>query len=352
MQLIQQGVTGAHRLGRGHIEKRKAFDVAEAKRLHAQDHVRQIRTLNLRLRELGSFVVILLRIQPDAHPFGHAARATFALIGTGLGHRFDRQAAGARLRRITTHPRKSGINDITDPGQRERSLRDIGRHNHPAAGRGGKDPLLASQPVDGFADIPLGGHKHEHIPTRGRAQNPSRRFDRSVDVVQGFPFFLFFGFLRALAKFIERLIDDFDRKRAARHLDHRRIIKRLAKGRRINGGRSDDDPQIRSLVPELAEMPEQEIDVEGTFVRLVDDDRIVFAQLRVGLHLGEQHAVGHEFDRRGAGCTVFKTHLAADLPAPAHVHFLGHASRNRECRDPARLGAGNTNGAAPARRQA
>ena len=45
-----------------------------------------------------------------------------------------------------------------------------------------------------------------------------------------------------------------------------------------------------------AEVAEQEVDVQAALVRLVDDDRVVLAQLPVALELGEQDAVGHQLD--------------------------------------------------------
>ena len=44
------------------------------------------------------------------------------------------------------------------------------------------------------------------------------------------------------------------------------------------------------------QVAEQEIDVEAALVRLVDDDRVVRAQKRIALRLGQQDAVGHQLD--------------------------------------------------------
>ena len=43
--------------------------------------------------------------------------------------------------------------------------------------------------------------------------------------------------------------------------------------------------------------------VRTALVRLVEDDRVVAAQLAVAVELGEQHAVGHQLDPRCRGST-------------------------------------------------
>jgi hypothetical protein len=49
---------------------------------------------------------------------------------------------------------------------------------------------------------------------------------------------------------------------------------------------------------QLLEVAEDEVDVEAALVRLVDDERVVAAQVTVALQLGEQDAVGHHLDQR------------------------------------------------------
>ena len=79
---------------------------------------------------------------------------------------------------------------------------------------------------------------------------------------------------------------------------------------------------------EVAQVAEEEVDVERTFVGLVEDDRVVGAQHRVVLNLGEQHAVGHELDDGVAGSAVIEADLAADRAAPRDVELFGNATGN------------------------
>ena len=73
-------------------------------------------------------------------------------------------------------------------------------------------------------------------------------------------------------------------------------------------------------------------------MRLVDDDRVVAAQLPVALQLGEQDAVGHQLDPAGLRGPVGEPHLVADQVAQLGAELLGDPLGDRARRDPARLG--------------
>ncbi len=83
---------------------------------------------------------------------------------------------------------------------------------------------------------------------------------------------------------------------------------------------------------------EQEVDVEAALVRLVDDDRVVAAQERVALDLGEQDAVGHDPHERVLARAVAEADRVADRVAERDVELvgdpLGHGARG----DAPRLG--------------
>ena len=80
----------------------------------------------------------------------------------------------------------------------------------------------------------------------------------------------------------------------------------------IERRRSDDHLEIGPLRQELLQVAEQEIDVEAALVRLVDDDRVVGAEQRVALRLGEQDAVRHQLDERVGLRVVGEADLVAD----------------------------------------
>src|SRR5690606_30950426 len=102
-------------------------------------------------------------------------------------------------------------------------------------------------------------------------------------------------------------------------------------------GRGDDDLEVRSLRQELGQVAEDEVDVEAAFVRLVDDDRVVAAQQRVALDLGEQDPVGHQLDQRGVRDLVGEPDLVADGAAHLDTELLGEAFGHGPRGDPARL---------------
>ena len=87
---------------------------------------------------------------------------------------------------------------------------------------------------------------------------------------------------------------------------------------------------------------------------LVHDDRVVAAQLGVGLDLRQQDAIGHELDQGVLADLLGEAHLVADDPArPDRCaqlggDALGHAARG----DAPRLGVADHPGHAPAQLQA
>ena len=84
-------------------------------------------------------------------------------------------------------------------------------------------------------------------------------------------------------------------------------------------------------------------------VRLVDDDRVVAAQVAVALQLGEQDAVGHQLDPAGLRRPVGEPHLVADQVAELGAELVGDPLGHRPRRDPARLGvADHARSATPA----
>ncbi len=93
-----------------------------------------------------------------------------------------------------------------------------------------------------------------------------------------------------------RPVADLDRVGAAADLDDRRAAEVRGEPLDVDGRAGDDHPQVGPARQQALEVAEQEVDVEAALVRLVDDDRVVAAQVAVALQLGEQDAVGHHLD--------------------------------------------------------
>ena len=86
------------------------------------------------------------------------------------------------------------------------------------------------------------------------------------------------GDLAGLLVFLDRAVAHLHRIHAPGHLDHRRIVEVAREALRIDGGRGDDELQIRAPGQQPLQIAEQEIDVQAALVRLVDDDGVVGAR--------------------------------------------------------------------------
>ena len=133
-----------------------------------------------------------------------------------------------------------------------------------------------------------------------------------------------------------------DRVQPARDLDHRRRARRgpakcCAKRSASIVAEVTIDLQVGPARQDLAQVAEQEVDVEAALVRLVDDDRVVGAQQRIALRLGEQDAVGHQLDAGAGRQPVLEADLVADDLAERRLQLLGDALGDARRGDAARL---------------
>ena len=141
-ELVQQRVAGPDAFRRRRVQEGKLLDVAQPERLHAQNDVRQVAALDLRLGEARAGVEVLLRKKPDAHAVTHATATALALISAALRDRLDWQTPRAALRRVAAEARQSGVDDEADAGNRQRGFGDVGRDDDLPALRRGKHALL------------------------------------------------------------------------------------------------------------------------------------------------------------------------------------------------------------------
>ena len=146
----------------------------------------------------------------------------------------------------------------------------------------------------------------------------------------------------------QRAVPGFHRVGATGHLDDRRVVEMLGETLQIDGRRGDDQLQIRATRQQGLQVAEQEVDVEATFMRLVDDDGVVLFQKAVVLGFGEQDAVGHQLDQRAVLALILETHLITDQLAQRRTDLLGHPSRHTTRRQAARLGVADQPMHAPA----
>ena len=114
----------------------------------------------------------------------------------------------------------------------------------------------------------------------------------------------------------------------------------------------DDHLEVGAARQQLAQVAEDEVDVQAALVRLVDDQGVVAAQVAVGADLGEQDAVGHQLDRGRVAGLVGEPDLVADHVAELGAQFLGDPLGDRAGGDPPRLGVADLAGDAAAELQA
>ena len=161
---------------------------------------------------------------------------------------------------------------------------------------------------------------------------------------------------------IEGAIPDLHRIGAPGHLDDRRGVAGAAaravftkmRGETfgVNGGGGDNDFEVGARGQQAGEVAEDEVDIEGAFVRFVDDEGVVAQQVRIGLDFREEDAVRHEFDEGGGAHFFGETNLIADGAANFLPQFGRDAFGNRAGRDAPRLGVPDEPGDAPAQLQA
>ncbi len=88
------------------------------------------------------------------------------------------------------------------------------------------------------------------------------------------------------------------------------------------------------------EVAEDEVNVQGSFVRLVDDECVILLKAWIVPCFSEEDSVGHELHlRRDAVGSVFEANLISDLASEFDLEFFRHTTGHRSGGDTSRLGA-------------
>jgi len=351
-QLGQQLVAVGNGAARGRFQEREVHHIAQAQRLHAQDHAGQRAAQDFRVGEAGAAGEIGLVVQADANAVGHAATTAGALVGGRLADGLDQQLLHLATEGIALDARRACVNHVSDAGHRERGFGHVGGQHDAPAGVAIKDAVLLglrqareqrqhlgaaqrrvvlqvlAQVVGGLADLALARQEDQDVAPRAALPQLVHAIgDGVVQVV--------------VLLFLEGPPAHLHRVGAARDHDHRRrplgAFEVLGKAVGVDGGRGHHHLQVRALGQNLLEVAQQEVDVQAAFVRLVDDQRVVGAQQGVGLRLGQQDAVRHQLDRGALLQRVLEAHLVAHHLAQRGVQFLGNALGHGAGRNPARL---------------
>ncbi len=135
-----------------------------------------------------------------------------------------------------------------------------------------------------------------------------------------------------------RTVAQLHRIGAPRHVEHRRPAEVPGKSLWVDGGRGDDQLEVGTARQELAQIAQQEVDVEAALVGLVDDQGVVLAEPAVLLDLGQQYAVGHQLDGGLGAHMVLEADLVAHGGAGLPTQLLGDARAQAARRDAPGLG--------------
>ncbi len=164
----------------------------------------------------------------------------------------------------------------------------------------GVGELFAGQGVGGVADFAFAGQENEDVAVAVEVGNPA---DRAPDVG---------GEFLILAGRHELIVD---RVHASLHGHDRGMVEKFGEMFRVEGGGTDDDPEVGAFFQQVFQITENEIDIQASFMGLVDDQRVVLAEEAVVTGFRQQDAVGHEFDGGLFRGFVVKTDLASDFGA-------------------------------------
>ena len=272
----QQVIAVSNGPTRRRLHKRKRAHIAQAERLHAQDHAGQRRSQDLRIGEARPLDEVGLVVQPDADAGGHAATAAGALVGGGLRDRLDLQLLDLVAVAVALDAGHPGIDHIADAGHRQRGLCDVGgQHDAPQSTAPGLEHavlllrrqarkqrqdfgagrVMLAQRLGRLPDFALAGQEYQHIAAAGARAFVDRIDDRLHQ--------------RAVIGIVgigDRPPAHLHRVGAPGDRDHRRWVLAAAEVLRealgIDGGRGDDELEVGPLRQQLLQVAEQEVDVQ------------------------------------------------------------------------------------------
>ena len=300
-QLKQQRLTIDDRPPWRCIQEWEGFNcvdpVCKAQRHHSQDDASERGAKNFGIGEGRASLELVGSIKTHANTIGNSATATRALIGRRSRDALDLQLLDLAAITIAFDTRLPRINHIANSWDRHRGFchvggqhdsspmapirtkdfhlvaggqpREQGQYLHRLALRRRARWMPAKVGLD-LANLALTGQEHQHI-TRALAPDfvncLTNRFGQ---------------FNRILVSYDLRWTPpDLDREQSPRNLNHRGRLARRTKMRRkslrVDRCRSDDEPKIITTFNKAFEVSEQEVDVQTAFMRLIDDDRVVFA---------------------------------------------------------------------------
>ena len=328
-------------LGVRGIDERESGDVAEAEGGHLEDDRGEGGAQDLGFGEVGAGFEVGLGVEADADALGDAATAAGTLGGAGFADRLDGEALDLRALAVARDPRGAGVDDEADARDGQRGLGDVGGEDDATFAGAVEDAVLLGrreaseerqdlgagqveivERVGGVSDLPLPREEHEDVGRVGARGDLGPEFLDGLDDTGDLIAFCDNG-LAVLTHLDERAVARLDGEGPTADLEDGHLAHLLTRGiggemlgeaLGVDGGRRDDDFQVRSAGQQLLEVAKDEVDVEAALVGLVDDDRVVAPQIAIVLHLVEEDAVGHHLDPGPVAAVVGEAHLITDDP--------------------------------------
>ncbi len=331
----------AHHRGLGRIDERERVDVAEAEVEHRQDDARERGAQDFGRGVGVAAEEVLLGIEANARSGPEASAAACALARRGLRDGLDLETLDLRAVDVARDAREARVDDGADAGDRDGRLGDVRREDDAAAGREAEGaPLLGGgerrekgdevesraearfEVRERLADVALAGEEDEDVARVGE-------FAHGVGHGGG-----------QVVRVRRRTVADVDREEPAGDV-HDGGVEERGELRGVHRRGRDDDLEVAAAREEAREDAEEEIDVEGAFVRLVHDDRVVGPEERVGARLGEEDAVRQELDARLRAERPRVAVAVADEAADGGLELVRDALGHRDGGEAARLGDGD-----------
>ena len=206
--------------------------------------------------------------------------------------------------------------------------------------------LEITQSLCGVADLALTRQEHQHVAGRFLLEFGDGVDDRLGLVAQLGPDDFVVGIVGIVTIFgsdgdFQWAVTDFDGIGPPGDFHDRgaESFSREMRGEtlRFDGRRRDDHLEIGSPRQQLAQIAEQEVDVEAALVGLVEDESVVAQQAAVALNLREQNAVGHQLHQRAVTDLIGEPDGVADGLTQRSAQLVGDALADCAGREPAGL---------------
>ncbi len=115
------------------------------------------------------------------------------------------------------------------------------------------------------------------------------------------------------------------------------VAEKLRDGCGVEGGRHDDELQLRTVLLQAAQQGQRKVAIQVTLVELVEYDGFYATQIGIADETTGEHAFGEEAQARLRAGDIFEAHLVTNGVADFFAHLEGHAAGGHAGGDAARF---------------